>query len=516
MVLPLSIWLISKAGGPDASRLTQPGNSNERSSGAELVDFDLSQLAEQAENLLSGPIAEAVRKGDIPLDFLADLKKEADRARSDLRGGKSARAKERYLAVVTAAEDRLAAIAAADKARALKETTYAELQRLKEMRVSFQNTYDEAVASYNQALRSLDGGDFVESVEQFELAGAILGDLEARSIQQIANLLEVAREALEKYELAAAREGFQAVLEIEPANGAAEEGLAMVDALEGIADAVQAVRALEAEGKLEEALARLEDLAEEHPDNPFIQKQRSSLEKRILERDFKRLIERSMTAEAAGDLAAAIADLEAALDLKTDSEQRTRLEKLKEAQRSARLEILLEDGFQALKAARYEAARDLYKEAVALDSNSKEARTGLERASSLYLANIRYSQNVASAARYIEEGRFPLAARLFNQAMSSRPENLAPAQVKKEENIRDILEAQSKEVPVMVESDGRTFVSIIGVQPPERFRNKDLKLFPDVYKVRGTRSGYRDVEKEFKVDATKENQSITVECTEKI
>ncbi|MFU8847155.1 MAG: hypothetical protein ACNA77_00360 [Opitutales bacterium] len=514
MVLPFVIWFISTAG--DAGASTSPRESSGGASGAEVVDFDLSQLAERAETLLSGAIAEAVRKGDLPLDFLANLKKEADRAGSDMRGGKLDRAKERYLGLVQTAEDRLAAIAAADKARALKDSTYAELQRLEDLRAAFRNTYDEAVASYNQALRSLEGGQFVESVEQFELAGAILGDLEARAIQQSATLLEVAHAALGKYELTAARDAFQAVLDLDPANAAAVEGLTMVEALEGIAEAVEAVRGLEAEGKLEEALAGIEALALEHPDNPFIKKQRNSLEKRILERDFKRLIERSVAAEAAGDLATAIADLEAALELRADTAQRSRLEKLKEAQLAARMEAVLEDGFQALKAARYEAARDLYKEALALDPKSKEARTGLERASSLYLANIRYSQNVASAARYIEEGRFPLAARLFNQAMTSRPENLAPAQVKNEEAIRDTLKVQSKEVSVAVQSDGRTFVSIIGVLPPERFRSKDLKLFPDVYKVRGTRSGYREVEKELKVDATKASQSITVECTEKI
>lgn len=516
MVLPLVIWVVSNAGGTEGSLQNRQGSSSGGPSGSDVVDFDLSQLEARAEELISGPIAEAVRKGDMPIDFLADLKKEADRARSDLRGGKLARAKEAYRSVITAAEERLADIAAADKARALKESTYAELQRLQDLRTSFQNTYDEAVTSYNEALRLLEGGDYVRSVEQFELASAILGDLEARSLQQIANLLEVAQAALEKYELTAAREGFQAVLEIDPTNTVGLEGVAMVDALEGIADAVEAVRVLEAEGKLDEALASIEALAAQHPDNAFIKKQRNSLEKRLLERNFTRLIERSMVAEAAGDLAAAITHLEAALELKADTEQRTRLEKLKSAQLAARLEILLENGFQALKAARYEAARDFYKEAVDLDPNSKEARTGLERASSLYLANIRYSQNVASAARYIEEGRFPLAARLFNQAMTSRPENLAPAQVKKEEAIRDTLAAQSKEVPVAVQSDGRSFVSIIGVLPPERFRSKDLKLFPDVYKVRGTRRGYKDVEIEFKVDATKQSQSITVQCTEKI
>jgi len=516
MLLPLLIWMISKMGGSGGSSPTDQGSAGGTSVERPIADFDLSQLADKANKLLEKDIAEAVQKGDISLDFVAELKKEADKGASDVRSGKLERAREHYLSVVTAAENKLAAIAAADKARALKDSTYAELQRLEYLRDSFGNTYREAVESYNQALRSMESGAFLRSVDEFELAGAILGDLEARSIQQIGSLLEAADDALQKYELAPAREAYQAVLEIDADNSAAKEGLGMVTALEGIADAVKAVRSLEGEGRLEEALAGLERLAAEHPNNPFIQNQLGSLQKRILQRDFNKLIESSLTAEAAGDLAAAIADIEAALELKTDTAQQERLAKLQEKYKAARLEILLEDGFQALKDGRYEAARNLYKEAVALDPNSKEARTGLEKASSLYLANIRYSQNVASAERYIEEGRYPLAARLFNQAMTSRPAKLAPAQVKKEEKIRDILETQSKEVPVTVKSDGRTFVSIIGVLPPDRFKETDLKLYPDVYKIRGTRKGYKDVEKEFKVDATKGSQTVSVECNEKI
>ena len=170
----------------------------------------------------------------------------------------------------------------------------------------------------------------------------------------------------------------------------------------------------------------------------------------------------------------------------------------------------------ALTAGRHEAARNFYKEAVALAPESKEARTGLEKASSLYLANVRYTQNMAAAAKYIDEGRFPLAAKLFNDAMTSRPSNVVPSQNAEEVRIRKILETQSEEVLVTIRSDRRTYVSMIGVFPPDRLREKELKLFPDVYKMRGTRSGYAPVEIELKVDATRPNETITVECTEKI
>ncbi|MEO0510360.1 MAG: hypothetical protein AAF065_10930 [Verrucomicrobiota bacterium] len=513
--LPIILLMISRIGGGGGT--VSPGVIDSPPVGnAEVVDFDLSQIAEKAEKLLSEDLADALRKGDISLDFMAGLKKEADKAREDMRDGKLRRAKERYASVVDTAEGELATIAAADRARALKDATYEELQRLDFLRSAFENTYREAVENYNKALRGMESGDYVQSVADFELAGAILGDLEARSIQQIANLLEAAQISLEKYELKSARQAYEAVLDIDTANADATEGLTMISALEGIAEQVKAIRALEDAGQLEEALAALESLSAEQPNNPFIRNQRASIEARILENEFKALVDSSVQAETAGDLEKAITELEAALKLKSDPTQQARLAKLEEQYKAARLEMLLADGFQALKDGRYEAARNLYKEAVALNPESKEARTGLEKASSLYLANIRYSQNIKGAERYIKEGRYPLAAKLFNEAMTSRPATIVAAQLQKESQIRSTLEAQSKEVPVEITSDGRTYVSIIGVLPPKRLKSSDLTLFPDVYKVRGTRKGYSDVEFDLKVDATLGRQAINVQCTQKI
>lgn len=513
--IPLLLLLLTRTGGSGELGLgdvepVRGGNA------AATADFHLRQLAEKAEGLMAQDLAKALREGDISLEFMSALQGDAERGKDALQRGQLERAAEHYNRVVQAAEARLASLALADKARALSESSYAELLRLESLKAGFENTYREAVEAYDGGLRALNAGHYEDSIDGFEMAGAILGDLEARAIQRTAGLLEAADEALASYQLEAARRAYSRVMEYAPSNTAAAEGLATVAALEGIAAEVKTIRALEAEGKLEAALAELERLAADHPNNAFIDKQRASLQERMKERDYQALLADSIQAEAAEDFGAALAALEAALELKSTAEQQTRLARLKEQYKATRLEILLADGYEALSASRFEAARNFYKEAVALAPESKEARTGLEKASSLYLANIRYTQNIAASAKFIEEGRFPLAAKLFNDAMGIRPSQVSSEQQAAEVSIRNALDAQSKEVPITVESDKRTFVSIIGVLPPDRFKEKELKLFPDVYKVRGTRPGYESVEIELKVNATRPNPAITVECTQKI
>jgi tetratricopeptide (TPR) repeat protein len=515
IVLPVVVLFVSRIGG-DSPTVVNTDGSGASKNPEEVADFDLRKLAEHAESLLTKDLAEALRKGDVSLDFMASLNRDADKARDALDAGKLDRAEKLYRGVVQIAESQLAALALAEKARALNDSTYSELKRLEYLKSAFENTYREAVETYNSGLRALTAAQFEKSVDDYEMTGAILGDLEARAIQQVGGILESAKAALEAYDLVAAREAFKEVLRIDSANTEATEGLVMVSALEGIAEEIKAIKALENAGKFEAALAQLEGLAAQHPNNPFIRHQRSSIEARILERDYQALLVEANSAEGEGNYAAAIKALESAIALKPTAEQQKRLLELQVKYKAARLEELLASGYDALKAGRYEGARNIYKEAVAIAPDSKEARTGLEKSSSLYLANIRYSQNLTNAAKYVKEGRYPLAAKFFNDAMSSRPSNAPAAQLTEETRLRKAIDAQSSEVAVMVDSDKRTYVSIIGVLPPDRFSKKELKLFPDVYTVKGTRSGYKPVEIELKVDASKQNQTITVECSEKL
>ena len=152
---------------------------------------------------------------------------------------------------------------------------------------------------------------------------------------------------------------------------------------------------------------------------------------------------------------------------------------------------------------------------MALAPQSKEARTGYEKASSLYLAHIRYTQNLATADKYCEEGRYPLASKFFNKAMAARPSTLSVTQQTQEARIRAELERESTEVAVTIVSDKRTHVSMIGVFAPEKLKSRELNLFPDVYKVMGTRKGYRTVEREIRIDSRTAGKEIEIKCTQK-
>ncbi len=281
IVIPLLLLLITRVGGSISSEIGG-GSITVNQKETDIADFDLRQLAEKADNLIEQDLAKALREGDVSLDFMSDLKRNAKKGRDAMGKGKLDRAVKYYALVVQAAESQLAALALVEKARELNDNTYSELQRLDYLKSSFENTYREAVETYNSALRVSSTRPSIKSaVDDFEMAGAILGDMEARAIQQIAGLLEAATTALEAYNLDGSRTAFESVLDLDRANAAATDGLVMVTALEGIAEEVKVIRALEASGDLEGALAEFERLAAEDQQNPFIRNQRASLEARI-------------------------------------------------------------------------------------------------------------------------------------------------------------------------------------------------------------------------------------------
>ena len=199
-----------------------------------------------------------------------------------------------------------------------------------------------------------------------------------------------------------------------------------------------------------------------------------------------------------------------------DNEITERLDQLEKEKRKKRVEALLETGYNSLKTGNFDAAKKAYESALNLNPKSEEARTGFKKASSLNLANIRYNKSIESAANYLSEGRIPLATKFFNEALESRPSTISFKQKDEETRIRNALAAQREKVSVRIISDGKTYVSMIGVFAPERFKEKEIMLYPDVYTIKGTRSNFQSIESEIKVSSPMRPEGIEIICTEKL
>jgi hypothetical protein len=134
IVIPLLLLLITRVGGSISSEIGG-GSITVNQKETDIADFDLRQLAEKADNLIEQDLAKALREGDVSIDFMSDLKRNAKKGRDAMVKGKLDRAVKYYALVVQVAESQLAALAMVEKARELNDNTYLELQRLDFLKV---------------------------------------------------------------------------------------------------------------------------------------------------------------------------------------------------------------------------------------------------------------------------------------------------------------------------------------------------------------------------------------------
>ncbi len=502
ILVPVFIFFGPGVGG-GGSRAEQPPQH-----GGSARASDLEELARQARLLVSDRLAAALRRGEIDLETMGEFNRQLQRAEDLQSRGRGDQARAQFEQLIESAETELARFELADKARSLEASLSAQLAELAPLQSRFPNAYAATQSVFEEGKQALAQNAFSAAVDAFEETEERVQELAERGVAVVQQLLETGDARLKDLALEAASEAYEDALRIDAGNRKAIQGLEKVSALEGIQEEIAAIDLLIADGRLDAALRATEALLETRPDNPVLSDRRKSIRDLINARDFENLLAEADAAEERGDLVAAIDALEAALEIRADSSLVDRLRRIVEERRQIKLETTLGAAFARLQAADYPAARDLYREALSIDESSEEAQQGLERSARLLIAEVEFRENLEAAARTAEAGRFPLAATFFNRAMATRPSNLP--ETERERSLRQELEVQSEQVTVTIRSDNRTFVSIIGVLPPEQFRTKELSVFPDVYKVRGTRRGEADVEIELRVNAREGPKTITV------
>ena len=82
IIVPIIALILFGGGGGGANSGSGGDYGTSSPSNATAADFDLQKLADEANALLVGPLADGLRSGAVSLDLIADLKKEANRAQA--------------------------------------------------------------------------------------------------------------------------------------------------------------------------------------------------------------------------------------------------------------------------------------------------------------------------------------------------------------------------------------------------------------------------------------------------
>ena len=279
------------------------------------------------------------------------------------------------------------------------------------------------------------------------------------------------------------------------------------------------------------------------------------------------LLEQASTAEAAGDLGQAQALLQQAVALDPQhARAQEDLKRVSAALRSRGFNAAMSEGYAALKAGQFDAAREAFSTAAKLQPGSKEAASALQEAATAQTAQRlgalerqgakeeqqeHWQQAVATyeQARKIDGGvlfasegikRAQARAQLDKQLRTAIDDPLrlsepaiaaatgkllaeaklvtprGPALAGQIERLEHLLRQAETRVDITLRSDNATDVTVYKVARLGRFQEKALALRPGKYTAVGTRDGYRDVRQNFTVTHGAAPAPVTVICTERI
>ena len=356
---------------------------------------------------------------------------------------------------------------------------------------------------------------FWDSVAAYEQALDVGEELLTRSIELIDAALGAAGEALEAGNADVAAEQFSLVLQIEPDNGVAQAGLLRAQQLPDVLALVRQGEELEQSGDLEGAVRAYREAVALDGHWAPARSALNALEAIIRDRRFDDLMSRGLNAMAAEEFGDAHEFFAQALALRPDSGEARSAQT--QADQSLKLEQIALVEARALAfelRERWDDALRLYNDALQTDSTLAFAQEGRTRAQYRVDLELKLQNLVDHPDLLFDDDVLRDARLLAAEAGGISP--MGPRLGDQVESLERLLTLASTPLPVQLQSDELTEVTLFRVGRLGQFLVRDLELRPGAYTVVGSRSGYRDVRMTFTVLPGQSLDPIRVECVEPI
>ncbi|HEX7235618.1 MAG TPA: hypothetical protein VF405_01575 [Gammaproteobacteria bacterium] len=357
--------------------------------------------------------------------------------------------------------------------------------------------------------------DFSTSAASYGEAKSLGEALLARAATTLASSLAAADAALAAGDSQRAIEQYDTVLTIEPTHAAALAGRARAEQLPKVQALVQRANVEVARGELEAALATYREALAIDATWPDARAGVDEVNRQLRDGEYERLLSAGFGLLGSEDFAGARREFEAALALKPGS--REAADGITQADQGAKLDEIALSEARALAFERrelWDQAVGLYKSVLEGDGTLLFAQTGLKRAQERAGLDAKLT-NLLDNPTLLFGDAVLADARALVETANAQPEK-GPRLTSQIERLGELIELASKPVPVRLESDQLTTVTLYRVGALGAFAAKDLELRPGTYTVIGSRNGYRDVRQTFTVRPGRNLPPINVVCVEPI
>jgi hypothetical protein len=356
---------------------------------------------------------------------------------------------------------------------------------------------------------------FGAAAQAYGAARQVLEALEAGRDQRLAAALDSAQRALQADHVAAALAGFELVLLIEPDHPQATEGLARARVRDQVLTLLDTARQSQQASELDSARSAYQEALRLDPQYTAAADALQQVEQRLADDAFQRAMSEALTALDAGRLQAARQSLEQAASIRPgDAGVGDARRRLADARRSATLKRLRAGASARVASEDWSAALDLYRQALKVQPGAAFARQGSARAERRQRLHGQLDDLLGDPARLHSPELLAGAERLL-ASIGTVPDN-EPRLAGKLASLQSRVDQAKTPVKVTLHSDGETEVVIYHLGGLGRFQVHHLELRPGTYTAVGSRPGFRDVRKVFRVQPGSPPPPLLVRCEEPV
>ena len=431
-----------------------------------------------ASPVAAQPAAQELEKKEVDFAALARAKQDADDRRGPL-------------------EERLKKLAA----RAAEQWGGAEFKRANEELAAGDKDYEAR--------------EYITALEHFSAMDPLLTTVEKRAGEVLAAQLKAGGAALQTGRSVDAQAAFGVAVKIEPGNKVAEHGLKRATTLDQVLNLVANAERMEKESNPVGAVEQFRKALALDAEAPRAADGIARIEARFAADAFAGTMARGYSALAKADYAGARSAFEAARRVRPNAPEIPQaLRQIEQEQRtgviSAKLGVAQEHEGQE----RWADALKEYRAVVELDSTVAAAQEGIARVSPRAALNEQLDLYLTQPERLFSQPVRASARDTLSRAASIA--SPGPVLQKQVTTLKDWVARADVPVPVALQSDNLTQVTIYRVGELGTFAERSLDLVPGSYTLVGTRPGFRDVRREINVRPGAAPQPVVIRCEDPI